>query len=115
MSKANSYKDKIKKDKEEREARRILMASEEDPNPEVAQTEEPQTEEPKTEVNTNVNTNIDEGWTTGGTRTKMVGLYFEPEVAAALNKLNKQKGRGYKSYIANKLVKDYLKEEGIKF
>jgi hypothetical protein len=105
MSKTDAYKEKIKRDKEEREARKKLMGGGDDTQEEVNAND-----------NTNVNANIDAGWSTGGSdRTKMVGLYFEPEVAAALNRLNKQKGRGYKSFIVNKLVKDYLNQEGIKY
>jgi hypothetical protein len=103
MSKTDAYKEKIKREREEREARKKLMEDVEDekvPSPEA-----------NTNNNTNVNTNIEGGWSSGGSdRTKMVGLYFEPEVAAALNKLNKKKGRGYKSFIVNELVKNYLKQ-----
>jgi hypothetical protein len=112
VSKADKYKDKIR-EANKRNAREKLFGGS---SPELAASKEENKEDGNANVDVNNNANIEVGWTSGGSdRTKMIGLYFEPEVAAALSRLNSQKGRGYKSYLVNQLVKDYLDREDIDY
>lgn len=43
---------------------------------------------------------------------KLKGIYFEPEVAAAIDKLAKGKSKGVKSDIVNEAVKQVFKQKG---
>lgn len=43
---------------------------------------------------------------------ELVGIYFDPEVRKALEKVNKEKGRGAKSDFVNNITKWALKQKG---
>jgi hypothetical protein len=44
---------------------------------------------------------------------ELVGIYFEPEVKRALNKLQKLEGKGAKSEFVNNIAKWALKQKGL--
>jgi hypothetical protein len=44
---------------------------------------------------------------------ELVGIYFEPEVKKALDKLQKAEGRGAKSELVNDITKWALKQKGL--
>jgi hypothetical protein len=62
-------------------------------------------------VNTNVNTNIGDLINKSAAK-QMKGIYFDPDVAAALDDLGKQ-GRGVLSKVVNEATKKYLQENGL--
>lgn len=45
--------------------------------------------------------------------TVLVGVYFQKDIARALDKLGKKGGRGAKSRIVNEAVKKFLAENGL--
>lgn len=69
-------------------------------------------------MNNNTNTdlpfNLDEiiGTTEDKTEKVLVGIYFDPEVKRALEKVNRKKGRGAKSEFVNNITKWALKQQG---
>lgn len=110
LSKADEIKNRMKK----RDARSSLMGNT------VAEKEN------DINVNDNVNNNENENINDDvdirkiinkRTSTKpvkeLVGIYFEPEVKRALDKLQKSEGRGAKSELVNDITKWALQQKGL--
>jgi hypothetical protein len=62
-------------------------------------------------VNENNSTNYDE-WDDNKNNKELVGLYLDPEVKKALQRLNKKKKRGFQSHFANTELRKALIREG---
>lgn len=78
---------------------------------EVAGRQESQAAEP---TNSNVNVNININDLIGKEEKKeLVGIYFDADVKAVLDRLGKQGGRGAKSSIVNQAVRRLLQEQGL--
>lgn len=104
MSKASEIKNRMKI----RNARESLMRESDTNNNE--------------NININVNNNVQEiedikeiiNQKLGAKSNKvLVGIYFEPEVKRALNKLQKLEGKGAKSEFINNIAKWALKQKGL--
>jgi hypothetical protein len=68
--------------------------------------------------NNNINVNINENniidkLSGKSSKKDMKGIYFDLEVAAALDDLGKQGGRGAISKVVNEATKKYLQEHGL--
>lgn len=70
--------------------------------------------------NININNNVSEDIyeiinKKSGTKSvkELVGIYFEPEVKRALDKLQKAEGRGAKSELVNDITKWALQQKGL--
>jgi hypothetical protein len=61
--------------------------------------------------NVNVSDNYDE-WDSNQNNKELVGLYLDPEVKKALQRLNKKKKRGFQSHFANQELRKALIREG---
>jgi hypothetical protein len=80
-----------------------------------------------TNINTNDNSNNDEKVNTNmndnpandpilqsnKSDKELVGIYFDPDVKAALQRLNKQYGRGKQSELVNDITRRKLKDLGL--
>lgn len=102
MSKADEYKEKMKKSQEERNARKELIGGTKEMN--------------STVENVNINNDVDINDILNANRGKksdkeLVGIYFEPEVKRALDALQKREGRGAKSDFVNDIVKWALQQK----
>jgi hypothetical protein len=110
LSKADDIKNRMKK----RDARSSLMGN--------AVTEE----EINKNVNDNVNNNEDENINNdvdihhiinkranAKSVKELVGIYFDPEVKKALDKLQRAEGRGAKSELVNDITKWALQQKGL--
>lgn len=45
-------------------------------------------------------------------KKEMVGIYFDPDVADALERIGKSGGRGAKSRVVNDIIRAYLEQNG---
>lgn len=104
MSKADEIKNRMKN----RDARSSLMGT--------------GVEEKKVNDDININPNNNENMdihqiinkkNIGKTTKELVGIYFEPEVKKALDKLQKAEGRGAKSELVNDITKWALQQKGL--
>jgi hypothetical protein len=119
LSKADDIKNRMKK----RDARSSLMGSAVTENNDVSENNDKN-------INNNDNVNInkikDENNNTdveiheiinkksnSKSVKELVGIYFEPEVKKALDKLQKAEGRGAKSELVNNITRWALKQKGL--
>lgn len=112
MSKADEYKEKLRNQAKERNARKELMGGEEESTTPAIENKD----DKYTITLDSFNLQMAHPEQTFGRRnmgrTDLIGCHFEPEVAKVLKKDQKQKGRGWQSHLVNELVKEYYKQMG---
>jgi hypothetical protein len=104
MSKANEIKSRMKT----RNARESLMGEENKNNNININVNDVNNVKGNEDINEIINKKLGRK-----SNKELVGIYFEPEVKRALNKLQKLEGKGAKSAFVNNIAKWALKQKGL--